>query len=107
MLDQLADAGCLWPLFTGGGSSPARFLDIYIYAKKKGFLIALHQRDAHHAEWPTPWRRGARSRSDHALRTDPRDPRTADRHPRSCDKCLRGIELLLERKLPLALKSVA
>jgi MoaA/NifB/PqqE/SkfB family radical SAM enzyme len=40
LLDQLADAGCLWLLYTGGEIFARRdFLDIYTYAKKKGFLI--------------------------------------------------------------------
>src|ERR1044071_182588 len=43
ILDELAEAGTLWLLFTGGGNfgAPA-FLDIYTYAKKKGFLITLY-----------------------------------------------------------------
>ncbi|MGH9373641.1 MAG: radical SAM protein, partial [Vicinamibacterales bacterium] len=42
ILDQLADAGCLWLLFTGGEIFARRdFLDIYTYAKKRGFLITL------------------------------------------------------------------
>ena len=42
LLDQLADAGCLWLLFTGGEIFARRdFLDIYTYAKQKGFLITL------------------------------------------------------------------
>ena len=42
LLDELADAGCLWLLYTGGEIFARRdFLDIYTYAKKKGFLITL------------------------------------------------------------------
>src|SRR5690242_1580713 len=39
LLDQLAEAGCLWILYTGGELFARKdFLDIYTYAKKKGFL---------------------------------------------------------------------
>src|SRR3977135_1746814 len=56
LLDELADAGCLWILYTGGEIFARRdFLDIYTYAKKKGFIITLFtngtlvtQRIAHH-----------------------------------------------------------
>src|SRR5216683_2175205 len=42
LLDEMADAGCLWLLFTGGEIfARPDFLDIYTYAKKKGFLITL------------------------------------------------------------------
>src|SRR5688572_20006691 len=42
LLDQLADAGCLWLLYTGGEIFVRPdFLDIYRYAKTKGFLITL------------------------------------------------------------------
>src|SRR5512140_3309097 len=42
LLDQLADAGCLWLLYTGGEIFARRdFLDIYTYAKQHGFLITL------------------------------------------------------------------
>src|SRR5262245_2543775 len=42
LLDQLSDAGCLWILYTGGEIFARKdFLDIYTYAKKKGFLVTL------------------------------------------------------------------
>jgi MoaA/NifB/PqqE/SkfB family radical SAM enzyme len=42
ILDQIADAGCLWLLLTGGEPLVRRdFLEIYTYAKKKGFMISL------------------------------------------------------------------
>ena len=42
LLDELAAEGCLWILFTGGEIfARADFLDIYAYAKSKGFLITL------------------------------------------------------------------
>jgi len=42
ILDQLADAGTLWLLMTGGEPfARSDFLDIYTYAKKRGFLITI------------------------------------------------------------------
>ena len=42
ILDQVAAAGCLWLLLTGGEVFVRNdFLDIYTYAKHKGFLITL------------------------------------------------------------------
>ena len=42
ILDKLADAGCLWLLFTGGEPFMRKdFLEIYTYAKKKGFIITI------------------------------------------------------------------
>src|SRR5229473_3371233 len=42
VLDQLAEEGCLWVCFTGGEIFMRKdFLDIYAYAKQKGFLITL------------------------------------------------------------------
>ena len=42
LLDEMVEAGCLWLLFTGGEIfARADFLDIYAYAKTKGFLVTL------------------------------------------------------------------
>jgi len=42
LLDDAAQAGCLWLLITGGEPLVRPdFIDIYTYAKKKGFLITL------------------------------------------------------------------
>ena len=42
ILDEMAAAGCLWVLFTGGEIFARRdFLDIYAHAKRQGFLITL------------------------------------------------------------------
>lgn len=42
ILDEIADAGCLWLLITGGEPLLRDdFLDIYSYAKKKGMIITL------------------------------------------------------------------
>ena len=42
ILDELAASGCVWLLFTGGEILlRPDFLEIYIYAKERGFLITL------------------------------------------------------------------
>src|SRR5438445_6842006 len=42
LLDELADMGVLWVLFTGGEIFARKdFLEIYTHAKRKGFLITL------------------------------------------------------------------
>ena len=84
ILDEMADAGCLWLLFTGGEIFARRdFLDIYTYAKKKGFLITLFTNGT--LITPTdrrPSRRVASVRDrDHAVRTDEGHLRAADGHP--------------------------
>ncbi len=49
ILDEMAAEGCLWLLYTGGEIFVRKdFLDIYAYAKKKGFPITFHKRDTHH-----------------------------------------------------------
>ncbi|MDD5129967.1 MAG: radical SAM protein [Candidatus Omnitrophica bacterium] len=42
LLDKIASCGCLWLIFTGGEPFLRKdFPDIYLYAKKKGFLIVI------------------------------------------------------------------
>ncbi len=110
VLDEIADMGCFWILFTGGEIFARKdFLEIYTYAKKKGFLITLFTNGTiiteeianYLAEWPpfaieiTMY---GRTRETYEALTG---------IPGSYDRCLRGIALLKERKLPLKLKTVA
>ena len=110
LLDELAEMGCLWLLFTGGEIFARRdFLDIYEHAAKKGFIITLFTNGTMITE----------SIADALARRPPfaieitlygATPETYEKLtgiPGSYDRCLRGIHLLLERKLPLALKTVA
>src|SRR5579859_6689524 len=42
LLDELVEMGCFWLLYTGGEIFARKdFIEIYTYAKKKGFLITL------------------------------------------------------------------
>jgi radical SAM protein with 4Fe4S-binding SPASM domain len=110
ILDQLADIGCLWLLFTGGEIFARRdFLDIYTYAKRKGFLITLFTNGTlitpKIADYLAVWRPFSIEITLYGRTKETYDRLTGI--PGSYEKCLRGIHLLLERQLPLALKSVA
>jgi radical SAM protein with 4Fe4S-binding SPASM domain len=110
IIDEIADAGGLWLLFTGGEVfARADFLDIYAHAKQRGFLITLFTNGTqitpaiadYLAAWPpfsieiTIY---GRTRETYERLT---------RVPGSHERCYRGIRLLLERGLPLKLKTVA
>jgi len=110
VLDELVEMGCFWILYTGGEIFARKdFLEIYTYAKKKGFLITLftngtiisEQIADYLKEWPpfaieiTLY---GRTRETYEALTMVRG---------SYDRCLRGIKLLKERGLPLKLKTVA
>ena len=109
MLDQIADAGCLSLLLTGGEPLlRPDFLEIYDYAKRKGFLITLFTNGTlvtpeiadHLHEWP-PFLV--------EVTLYGRTPETYERVtrvPGSYERCMRGIELLKEPDIPLGLKMV-
>jgi radical SAM protein with 4Fe4S-binding SPASM domain len=110
VLDELVDMGCLWILYTGGEIFARKdFLEIYTYAKKKGFLITLftngtiinEQIADYLAEWP-PF---AIEITLYGRTRETYEALTAI--PGSYDRCLRGIRLLKEKGLPLKLKTVA
>ncbi len=110
ILDELVEMGCFWLLYTGGEIFARKdFLEIYTYAKQKGFLITLFTNGTmitekiadYLVEWPpfaieiTLY---GRTRETYEALT---------MIPGSYDRCLRGIRLLKERNLPLKLKTVA
>jgi len=110
ILDELADAGCLWLLFTGGEIFARRdFLDIYTHAKRRGFLITLFTNGTlitpRIADYLVAWKPFAIEITLYGATKETYDRLTGV--PGSYEKCLRGIHLLMERKLPLALKTVA
>jgi radical SAM protein with 4Fe4S-binding SPASM domain len=110
ILDEIAAAGCLWLLYTGGEIFARRdFLDIYAYARRKGFLITLFTNGtmitppvadalAAHPPFAIEITLYGRTRETYERLTGV---------PGSYDRCLRGIDALRERALPLALKTVA
>ena len=109
LFDELVEAGCLWILFTGGEIFARKdFLDIYTLAKQKGFLITLFTngtmitpRIADHLAEYRPFA------IEITLYGATRETyETLTRIPGSFDRCMTGIRLLLERGLPLKLKTV-
>ena len=110
ILNALAEAGCLWLLFTGGEIFARRdFLDIYTYAKNKGFLITLFTSGISItpkiADYLVEWRPFSIEISLYGMSKETYEKIT--RTPGSYDKCMRGIHLLRKRGLPLKLKTMA
>ena len=110
VLDELSDAGCLWLLYTGGEIFARRdFFDIYTYAKRKGFLITLFTNGTliteAVADRLSEWRPFAIEITLYGYTKETYERLTGI--PGSHARCMRGIRLLLERGLPLSLKTVA
>lgn len=110
ILDELAELGCMWLLYTGGEIfARADFLDMYTYARSKGFIIVLFTNATMITE----------RIADFLVENPPFDieitlygatKETYDALtgiPGSYERCMRGIRLLLQRNLPLKLKTVA
>jgi radical SAM protein with 4Fe4S-binding SPASM domain len=110
IFDQIADEGCFWLLITGGEPLlRPDFADIYHYAKRKGFLIILFTNgtlltpeiaDLLYEEKPLKI-----EISLYGMTAATYESVTGV--PGSFARCMRGIDLLMERKLPLELKAVA
>ena len=110
ILNGLVDAGCLWLLYTGGEIFARKdFLDIYTYAKIKGFLISLFTNGMavtpEIADYLAEWRPFSIEISIYGITQETYEKVT--RTPGSYERCMRGIRLLLQRKLPLTLKTMA
>ncbi|MCL4472975.1 MAG: radical SAM protein [Actinobacteria bacterium] len=109
ILDELAEAGCLWMLFTGGEPLlRSDFRELYGYAKQKGFLVNLFT----NATLVTPdladflggWPPFSIEISIYGATRDTYEKVTGVKG--SFDKCMAGIELLHRHGLPLKLKSM-
>ncbi len=110
LLDEIVEAGCLWLLYSGGEIFARRdFLDIYTYAKKKGLLITLFTNGVlltpKIADYLVAWRPFAIEITLYGRTKETYERIT--RSPGSFERCLRGIQLLRERNLPLKLKTMA
>ena len=110
VMDEMVEAGCLWLLFTGGEIFARKdFLQIYTYAKKKGFLVTLFTNGTlitpEIADYLVEWRPFAIEITLYGATEETYDRLTGIQG--SWRRCLRGIDLLLERGLPLTLKTVA
>lgn len=109
VFDQIADAGTLWLLLTGGEPlTRPDFLDLYTYVKQKGFIFTLFTNGTlltpkiadHLAEWlpfAVEITLYGGTQKTYELITGV---------PGSHTRCMRGIELLMERNIPLRLKTM-
>jgi radical SAM protein with 4Fe4S-binding SPASM domain len=109
LLDELAAAGTLWLLYTGGEIFARKdFLDIYTEAKKRGFLITLFTNgtliNERIADYLAQYRPLAIEITLYGATRETYEALT--QIPGSYDRCMRGIRLLLERGLSLKLKTV-
>jgi radical SAM protein with 4Fe4S-binding SPASM domain len=109
LLDELMAAGCLWVLYTGGEIFGRKdFPEIYKEAKKRGFLVTLFTNGTlitpRIADMLAEWRPFAIEITLYGATRETYEALT--QVPGSYDRCMRGIELLLERNLPLKLKTV-
>jgi radical SAM protein with 4Fe4S-binding SPASM domain len=108
VIDQIVDEGCLWLLFTGGEPFiRPDFLDIYIYAKKKGLLVTVFTNGTtitpRIGDYLAEWKPLSMEISLYGSTQTTYESVTSVKG--SYDRCIRGIELLLERKIPLKLKT--
>jgi radical SAM protein with 4Fe4S-binding SPASM domain len=110
LLDQMAEAGCLWLLVTGGEPLlRPDFWEIYSHAHGLGMLLTLFTNGT--LITPALADRLAQRRP-HAVEitlygATQETYEKVTGVPGSYAKCLRGIDLLLERGLPLKLKAMA
>src|SRR3990170_6241101 len=110
ILDQIADEGCLWLMITGGEPLlRPDFKEIYLYAKKKGMLLALFTNgtfiDEEIADFLAEWTPYSIEITLYGVTEKTYENIT--RVYGSYRRCIKGIELLLERKVPLELKTMA
>ncbi len=109
VLDELADAGCLFLLLTGGEALlRLDFEDLFRYAKKKGFLITLFTNGtlltSRQADFLADWRPQNVEITLYGATAETYERVTGV--PGSFARCMRGIDLVLHRGLRLSLKSV-
>ena len=110
IFDQMAEAGCLWLLITGGEPLLRKdFLDIYTYAKKKGFITTLFTNGTlltpEVADVLVEWPPFLVEITLYGATEETYEKITGI--PGSFDRCKKGIDLLLERNIPLDLKTMA
>ena len=110
LIDEMVEAGCLWLLFTGGEIFVREdFLDIYSHAKEKGLIVTLFTNGtlitpeiadylAERRPFSIEVTIYGRMRGTYERVTGVAD---------SYDRCLQGIRLLIERSLPLTVKTLA
>jgi radical SAM protein with 4Fe4S-binding SPASM domain len=108
IVDQIVAEGCLWLCFTGGEPLlRPDFQDIYLHAKKSGMLITLFTNgtlvDERIADFLAEWPPRRVEVTLYGMTEETYEAVTRVRG--AFARCWRGIELLLERELPLVLKT--
>ncbi len=109
LLDEMAAAGTLWLLFTGGEPLlRGDFQEIYLHAKKLGMLITLFTNGTtitpKLADFLAEWRPFAVEITVYGYQ--PGTYEAVTQSSGSHARVLQGIELLLDRGLPLELKTM-
>jgi radical SAM protein with 4Fe4S-binding SPASM domain len=110
ILDEITEAGCLWLTYTGGEIFARRdFLDIYTHGKKNGLLITLFTNgtliNRGIADYLSEWRPYCVEITLYGRTSEIHERVTGI--PGSYERCMEGIRLLTERKLPLKIKTMA
>jgi radical SAM protein with 4Fe4S-binding SPASM domain len=108
ILDEITDAGCLWLLITGGEPLVrSDFLDVYTYAKKKGLIITLFTNGTlvtpEIADYLKEWPPFSVEITLYGITKETYERVTGI--PGSFEYCMKGIHLLLKRKIPPKLKT--
>ncbi len=109
VLDQIAEAGTLFLTITGGEPLLRKdFSEIYLYAKRKGFIITLFTNATmvtpEIAEMLAEWKPLSVEVSLYGATQETYEGVT--RVPGSYARFKRGVRLLMERSIPVSLKSV-
>jgi len=110
IISEVADEGCLWLLLTGGEPLlRPDFKEIYLYAKKKGILLTLFTNgtliNEEIADFLAEWMPFSTEITLYGATEKTYEGIT--RVHGSYRRCIKGIELFLERKVPLKLKTMA
>lgn len=110
IIDEIVEAGCLWLTLTGGEPLLRKdFLDIYRYAKEKGLLINIFTNATlitpKIADYLKAWKPFVVDVTLYGVSRETYERVTGV--PGSFKRCLRGIDLLLERNIAVSLKTVA
>lgn len=109
ILDEATDAGCFWFLITGGEPLiRPDFLDIYTYAKKKGLILTVFTNGTlitpKIADCLKEWPPFSVEISLYGSTQETYEKVTGV--PGSYTQCMNGIEMLLQRNIPLKLKTL-
>jgi radical SAM protein with 4Fe4S-binding SPASM domain len=109
ILDKVYKAGCIWLCFTGGDPLKRKdFLEIYAYAKKKGFIISiftngysLTEKIANFLKSQPPFVIEMTLNS-----VNKKTFAEISQVPDSFEKTIEGINMLIKRRIPIKIKTM-